>query len=264
MHGPRVDSTVALAASGELNETTGYDVEGPPAVATMLVVTDLDTPTGAQLAKAALQLADRSTKVRLSFLHNPPSFDDMPHPYALSNTLWALHKDKKLDEILPGELISWIDLSLSSEGPEDGAGLSWQPENPLKELIKAKGVDKEKAFDALLWWEELQWLVSKLGFGPGENGIILNGRVCPLFHFHFHFPLPEPSRLVTDPVNLTLAGRRSVPRRRFRPSRLAHAPRARARQAHRASRRRLQLDRVRPHARQPVRPCSSLLAEAQS
>ncbi|GAA5851766.1 hypothetical protein JCM9279_004400 [Rhodotorula babjevae] len=168
-------------ASGDLNETTGYDVEGPPAVATMLIVTDLDTPTGAQLAKAALQLADHSTKVRLSFLHNPPSFEDAPHAYALSNTLWALHKAKKLDEILPGELISWIDLSISSEGPEDGVGLSWQAENPLKDLLKTKGVDKEKAFDALLWWEELQWLVAKLGFGPGENGIVINGRVVGPF-----------------------------------------------------------------------------------
>lgn len=176
--GPRLTRSQPVAASGEVNETTGHDIEAPPAIATLIVVTDLDTPAGAQLAKAALQLADRTTKLRVSFLHNPPSFDEAEHGYALSNAMWALHKEHKLGEVLPIELTSWIELSLTPEGPEDGAGLSWQPENPLRDLVR-KGVDKDQAFDALLWWEELQWLVAKLGFAPGENGLILNGRVSP-------------------------------------------------------------------------------------
>ncbi|BGP48159.1 killer toxin resistant protein [Rhodotorula kratochvilovae] len=183
------------AASGVYNETTGFDVEDPPAVATMFIVTDLDSRAGAQLAKAALQLADKSTRVRVSFLHNPASFDDPAHGYALSNTLYALHAEQKLAEALPIELIDWIDLALTKEGADARAGRTWQPENPLKELVRT-GVDKDQAFEAMLWWEELQFFASKLGFSPGENGIVVNGRVIGPFP-DGAFGLPDFRTLLT-------------------------------------------------------------------
>jgi len=40
-----------------------------------------------------------------------------------------------------------------------------------------QGVEDEQSIDAQLFWEEVQWLAYKLGIQPGQNGILINGRV---------------------------------------------------------------------------------------
>ncbi|GJN89390.1 hypothetical protein Rhopal_002370-T1 [Rhodotorula paludigena] len=166
--------------SGKINETTGFDIEDPPAVASLMVVTDLNTKHGADLAKAALQLADGSTKVRVSFLHNPPEAGWDAHAFALSNVLHYVFTTGQMPEVLPVELISWIDMRLTEEGPDGSEALDWQDGNPLLDIY-LDGVEEPKRFDATLFWDELQWLASKFGVPPGENALVLNGRVVGPF-----------------------------------------------------------------------------------
>ncbi|BGP08072.1 killer toxin resistant protein [Rhodotorula toruloides] len=162
--------------SGLTNETTGLDIEDPPAVATIYVITDLNDPAGADLAVAALKLAEKTTQVRISFVHNPADPFAELHPWTLSRTLFALQKDHQLAEILPDELTEYIDLNLDKGGPAKGDGHDWPEDNPLRAIL-ADGVKDKSGGDADLFWDEVQWFRYKLGFKEGESGIVINGRV---------------------------------------------------------------------------------------
>ncbi|GAA5885662.1 hypothetical protein JCM6882_007517 [Rhodosporidiobolus microsporus] len=166
-------------AADRINETTGLDIEDPPAVATMLIIGELNDEAGIQLARAALKLADKTTRVRISFLHNPQE-PYTAHPWALSNVLYLLHRYSSFPEILPVEILNWIDLDISGEGPLPEQGREWSDENPLKAALGG-GANGMHAPNAELWWEEMQWLGHQLGFKPGENGIVVNGRVIGPF-----------------------------------------------------------------------------------
>ncbi|GAA5830729.1 hypothetical protein JCM11251_001055 [Rhodosporidiobolus azoricus] len=166
-------------AADRINETTGLDIEDPPAVATVFIIGALDDEAGIQLARAALKLADKTTRARVSFVHNPGE-PYTAHSWALSNVLYLLHHLNHFAEILPIEILNWIDLEISGEGPRPRQGGDWSDENPLKAVL-ATGASEELAAKAELWWEEMQWLVHQLGFKPGENGIVINGRVVGPF-----------------------------------------------------------------------------------
>ncbi|BGP24642.1 killer toxin resistant protein [Rhodotorula toruloides] len=176
VHRGWVHSFYIEGTSGLTNETTGHDIEDPAAVATIYVITDLNEPAGAGLAVAALKLADRTTTVRISFVHNPADPFAELHPWALSRSLFALQKDHQLADILPDELIDYVDLNLDKSGPAKGDGRDWPEDNPLRAIL-AEGVKDKMAGDADLFWDEVQWFRYKLGFKAGESGIVINGRV---------------------------------------------------------------------------------------
>lgn len=159
-----------------MNETTGLDIEDPSAIATIYVVADLNELAGADLAVAALKLAETSTQVRISFVHNPNDPFAELHPWALSRALFALQKDQQLAEILPDELIEYINLNLDKSGPAKGDGHDWPEDNPLRAIL-VDGVKDKAAGDADLFWDGVQWFRHKLGFQEGESGIVINGRV---------------------------------------------------------------------------------------
>ncbi|GAA6027206.1 hypothetical protein JCM8097_002483 [Rhodosporidiobolus ruineniae] len=165
--------------NGKVNETTGYDVEDPPAPVSILVVTDLNSPEGAQLARAALKLADKTTRVRLLLLHNPPEHDE-EHPWALSNILYLLHEYNSFPDVLPIELINWIDLDIGPDGPDKQDGRNWSEENPLKGALDG-GVDPPRQVQAQIFWETMDYLRYKLGYQPGQNGVVMNGRIVGPF-----------------------------------------------------------------------------------
>ncbi|BGP32069.1 killer toxin resistant protein [Rhodotorula toruloides] len=176
VHRGWIHSFYIEGTSGLTNQTTGLDIEDPPAVATIYVITDLNDPVGADLAVAALKLAEKTTQVRISFVHNPADPFAELHPWTLSRTLFALQKDHQLAEILPDELIEYIDLNLDKGGPAKGDGHDWPEDNPLRAIL-AEGVKDKMGGDADLFWDEVQWFRYKLGFKEGESGIVINGRV---------------------------------------------------------------------------------------
>ncbi|GAA6062062.1 hypothetical protein JCM10212_003560 [Sporobolomyces blumeae] len=174
-----VESFYISAPSGSHEDGQGSDAEGPAPTVTITLVTDLNEVAGLALVKAALQLADKNPSVRISLLHNPIEHYEA-HPWTISNILYLLHHYKSVPELLPVELIDWIDLGLTVGGPLPRQGKDWSIENPLRSMLKV-GVEDVQAHDAQFFWEELQWLVFKLGFQPGQNGIVINGRVVGPF-----------------------------------------------------------------------------------
>ncbi|BGP16173.1 hypothetical protein JCM10213_001389 [Rhodosporidiobolus nylandii] len=182
-----VRSDYVEGATSQINQTTGFDVEAEPAAVTMFVVADLNEPAGTALAKAALQLAGQDVRLRLSLVHNPVD-DFEAHPWAFSNVLYHLHHRQSFADVLPTELLDWIDLNLEAGGPLPSDGQDWLPDNPLKPALE-RGADKAEAVAAEMFWEELRFFCHKLGFKPGENGIVVNGRTMgPFPHGAFEFP----------------------------------------------------------------------------
>ncbi|GAA5943995.1 Kre5p [Sporobolomyces koalae] len=166
-------------SSGLNREKTQLDVEAPAAIVTMTIVADINELAGMQLVKAAMQLAGQNTSVRISIVHNPVEHYEA-HPWALSNILYLLHHYDGFRDLLPDELVDWIDLNLTVGGPLPRHGKQWAFGNPLRPMLKY-GVEESQSMDAQFFWEELQWFVHKLGFQPGQNGIIINGRAVGPF-----------------------------------------------------------------------------------
>lgn len=94
-------------------------------------------------------------------------------------------------------------------------------------MLKA-GVEAEQSIDAQFFWEELQWLVHKLGFSPGENGIVINGRVS-LLSFHYQLLTLEDQQLS---LSMNSAGRWSFPRLFLRSARSPNSRFVRARETY--------------------------------
>lgn len=182
--------------------------EAETALASLYIVTDLDSEEGRELAKSALKLVvrficspsslsramtddpslrsqDKTTGVRISLLHNPSSSSSSsaPHAYSLSTLLYQLQSSSLLSDALPSELLSWLDLNLSSDGPQSPeVGKKWSDENPLKRFLKSGAKEVERKM-AGVFRKETARFVERLGFEEGENGIVINGRVRFLLRF---------------------------------------------------------------------------------
>lgn len=171
----QTDKATHLAASHSADEAAD-DVEPPPPVASLVVVTDLDSRDGSELARHALLLADTDARVRVSFLHNPASAPTSTHAWSLSRILWKLIETRATEEILPRELGEWIDLGLTQAGPREQDGQEWPAENPLRQYL-AKGFPGRDGAEAELYWALLEFIRVRFGFAAGESGLVLNGRV---------------------------------------------------------------------------------------
>ncbi|GAA5982339.1 hypothetical protein JCM5350_006149 [Sporobolomyces pararoseus] len=189
-----VQSFYLQGRNGQVSEEFGTAVETSAPVVTLTIVADLNEPSGLELVKSAMQLLETDPSVRVSFLHNPIEHYEA-HAWALSNVFYLLHHYESFEDLIPAELVAWIDLGLTVGGPLPRHGQDWRIGNPLRPMLKA-GVEAEQSIDAQFFWEELQWLVHKLGFSPGENGIVINGRVVGPFP-DSSFGLPDLRTLVS-------------------------------------------------------------------
>ncbi|GAA6009058.1 hypothetical protein JCM11491_005730 [Sporobolomyces phaffii] len=170
---------IAPKARRQVDGETGVEVESAAATVTMTLVVDVNEPHSLDLVKAAMQLIEANPSVRISVVHNPVEHYEA-HPWALSNVLYLLHHYGSFQDLLPSHLVDWIDLRLTVGGPLPRHGKDWSLENPLRPMLKV-GVEESQSLDAQFFWEELNWFVHKLGFEPGQNGIIINGRVIGPF-----------------------------------------------------------------------------------
>ena len=78
--------------------------------------------------------------------------------------------------MLPTELIAWLELEISETGPNNKAHMAWSEENPIKRYIK-NGADAKTVERAHEYWKQSRSFASALGLLPGQNGIVINGRV---------------------------------------------------------------------------------------
>ncbi|GAA5969938.1 hypothetical protein JCM3765_000374 [Sporobolomyces pararoseus] len=197
-----VESFYIEGRTVQVGEDTRIAVQNSASVATMTIVADLNEPSGLELVKSAMQLLETDSSVRVSFLHNPVEHYEA-HAWALSNVFYLLHHYESFEDLLPAELVAWIDLGLTVGGPLPRHGTDWRIGNPLRPMLKA-GVEAEQSIDAQFFWEELQWLVHKLGFSPGENGIVINGRVVGPFP-DSSFGLPDLRTLLSYELEKRIA-----------------------------------------------------------
>jgi hypothetical protein len=87
-----------------------------------------------------------------------------------------MHQYKSFSDVLPIELIGWIDLELTVGGPLPRHGKDWSPENPLRPALSS-GAGESEVVAAGNFWDEIAFFRHKLGFREGQNGIVINGRV---------------------------------------------------------------------------------------
>lgn len=90
--------------------------------------------------------------------------------------MFQLHSIASISELLPTELIAWLELEIDADGPKDKSYLAWAEEDPIKPFVK-QGVDTNTSDKAREFWRQSQMFASALGLLPGQNGVVINGRV---------------------------------------------------------------------------------------
>lgn len=170
-------------------------------VASIIVVTDLESPSGKALAVAALQFLvsglflrlissvlslnetpqDKNPLARLSFLHSPVDLTVGSHPHQFANLLYLLLKKRSLVEVLPNELLLWLetDQTLVTAGKIDTS--TFLSGNPITMHLN-KGAVGDDAIESESYWTSIAPLAQRFGFSRGESGLIINGRVGHHLH----------------------------------------------------------------------------------
>nr|GAT58270.1 predicted protein [Mycena chlorophos] len=154
---------------------------------TMFVVGDFDSSDGLALLHEALLSIDEESITRLTFIHNPTKLEadsgDRPH------ASWLLAH--LVGKNLMSKASSWAlrcALGGTPHTPED-----WQ--DPLglpcaQELTGGIGISEYSAADYAAFVRSGRLLARELQFAPGENGLVINGRIVG--------PLPAGAVVATD------------------------------------------------------------------
>lgn len=164
-----------LASSGNSGED--YPVQ-------TVVIADLDTIDGSKLATAALEFAKLEGAVELLLLHNPGLSTSFP----VSTKIFELFNEHR--QTFEHDSLEAI-LGISHEGDDT---------NHSQEAISSA-----KAF-----WESFQPLVKTIGLQPGQQALLLNGRLVG--------PIPESSSFTSSDFVQLLRFERS---KRLNPANLA-------------------------------------------
>lgn len=117
--------------------------------------------------------------MRVSILHNPTPGSETPgHGFGFSTLLYRLNRKGVIVEVLPSELVRWIDLDLEADGAEnhDLDPLDWGPEDPMTPFVSTAATPEE-IMESHLYWRGLEDVVKTFGFKFGETGLLINGRV---------------------------------------------------------------------------------------
>lgn len=112
---------------------------------------------------------------RLALIHNPLTPALPPHAYTFSDLVYLLLESTALTDVLPLELIAWLDYNLVEDGPSAETAESVMDENPI--LPWLGGAEAKTSQAALDFWSYFASFNAALGIGPGETGIVINGRV---------------------------------------------------------------------------------------
>ncbi|GAA5855799.1 hypothetical protein JCM8547_000360 [Rhodosporidiobolus lusitaniae] len=152
----------------------------PPAVATVHVVTDLDSDAGLALVKNALMFLAHVGEVRLGFVHNPSSTSPAPHRFAFSHLVAKLINNEEWSEVYADELTTFLNLNASPENPpKRSLDDSWTQENPITPFVE-KGAEKEDEEVSEKYWKDAKRFVERIGVKKGTSAVLLNGRLIHL------------------------------------------------------------------------------------
>lgn len=94
--------------------------------------------------------------------------------------IYNLVSSGNLREVFPAELSAWLTFDVDESGPEKPLDEMWTEENPMTAFV-ASGASKEEQEKALAFWQSTAPFVERAGLKTGASGIIINGRVSPLY-----------------------------------------------------------------------------------
>ncbi|KAL2828795.1 UDP-glucose:glycoprotein glucosyltransferase-domain-containing protein [Aspergillus pseudoustus] len=109
----------------------------------MIVIGDFDSEAGLKLLTSALDIREKQAKTEILFIHNP---DESGSDQKASAIVYRAFKDN---------------LQVNAE----------------QLLAEITSTPSEKTHESSDFWSKFQTLVGTVGFSPGENGIVVNGRV---------------------------------------------------------------------------------------
>ena len=131
----------------------------------LYIVADLDSPEGSELLDQALVLYRDALDVEIVIVHNPAPKESQYFPFS------ALVFDIVQDKGKPFNAVNLISFLALAKSMDEQGKLSQLREQYTSEVRK----------QAREWWQPFQPLVKHLGFKPGQNAIIHNGRVVGPF-----------------------------------------------------------------------------------
>lgn len=139
----------------------------------LFVVTDLDSENGSELLKSAISFCGQHEDVELLFVHNGAGSDYFPH----SIMFWEHVKDghRNFD-------LHWLESSLNLKTV---LGKTEERDDSLKSrLDKFQNAEysREALEQASDFWQSFSPFVQTLGLQPGQQALMLNGRIVgPIF-----------------------------------------------------------------------------------
>ncbi|GAA5965188.1 hypothetical protein JCM3765_002871 [Sporobolomyces pararoseus] len=156
----------------------------PPALATMFLITDLESKQGREQVEQVLKFLDSAQQVRFAFLHRPietASTALVDKPFEFSSLLYHLVSSKQLSEVYPSELLEFLKLKIGPTGPKRSLNDIWTQDNPITPFLEGGLKDEEQLEGAKNYFEDIRKFVSNLGLeNYDEPVIVINGRIVRL------------------------------------------------------------------------------------
>jgi UDP-glucose:glycoprotein glucosyltransferase len=155
---------------GQVNIDEMVYLPGSKGTTIMWIIDDFDSERGVELVKAAVLYQGKYPLVTIGLVHNPGEMTGEPN---LSLLVYHLTKMGLLSDDAGVEkfrqLVQEVDFASTLERPDDIERISG---------VKASSWRTIDSEEARKFWEKGFHFVDMAGFGPGERGIIVNGRVC--------------------------------------------------------------------------------------
>ncbi|KAF6218705.1 hypothetical protein HO133_006056 [Letharia lupina] len=146
-------------------------VDGHPSeqgTAQLLVVADLDSENGSDLLMSAVSFCQEHEDIELLFVHNGANSDFFPH----SVMFWEQMKDghRNLD-------IHWLESTLNIKKV---LGQTKEQDNSLNSRLDKfwnAEYSREAIDQANDFWQSFSPVIQTLGFQPGQQALMVNGRI---------------------------------------------------------------------------------------
>ena len=171
---PEDESSIKVHDIGKIRKEHRHIYNGLPCISAsqdalkqfwshVIIVVDLDSEEGFHMVSEALEFRKQQIEAEIIFLHNPSSTRELNQRSA-----------KLFEELIKGGVLDIERVATAIGGPHSSNGV--EPNVP-HEMAEA-------------FWAGMQPLAKSLGLSPGENGVVLNGRLVG--------PIPDSSVFTTE------------------------------------------------------------------
>ncbi|KAJ3833052.1 UDP-glucose:glycoprotein glucosyltransferase-domain-containing protein [Lentinula raphanica] len=154
-----------------------YPTDSEVIPVSIFVVADLDAKNGLEFVKEALSSMEKDSNARLAFIHNPAT-DDSTQDISVSSIFAHLVDGKKLSRFTSVQLLQALDDGeVSSEFDTADSQVPFSTVKAFKTALELDHLDHRKPNVQSAYIEACQWFARSTGIEPGQNGIVVNGRI---------------------------------------------------------------------------------------